>query len=625
MDIRRLRSAAGLAAALLVTTTTAGCFAEPSPLPTIRDFLVAWQNGNYRDAAGQTDGDRTKVADLLGAVPSQLDLASLRLALGRVRENGEDATAQFAVSIDLGDGGKPWSYGSSMRLHRTNGKWKVVWSPSIIHPALGQGQRLAIVTSVPTRQPIVDNKARTLLKKVRVEVFGVTPGRLANAEQTLGRLAKITHLDKDRLIAHVRSAPPQNFLPLVTLQMPDQAADAAQLRPVPGVESKPRFAYVAPAVADEVVGRLGPATAERLQQVGAPYQPGDTIGVSGLQVLEQRKLAGTPTVQVVAQDPSGAGEKILNEVPGTPSQPVATTIDRRTQDAAEAALKGVPYPASLAAIDPSTGAIIAAADNTAVQGRTDARQGGDSSQESSTALNGHYPPGMTFSIVTTRALLQNGQKITSPPCKRGTQTIAGQDFTYSGPAGGKTFSSNFAVSCTTAFAALYRDVVPQDLRASAARFGLGAPWSLPVPSFSGSVPLATSEAERAAEMVGQGRIEVSPLSMALVAGAVLTGTWRPPQLLKDSPQRMQAQPLSGSADSINQLQALMSRSVTSGAAKKAKVSGRPVSGVTATVPYGNGKVVSWFVGYRQDVAFAIAVEGKWSAATLAAAFLRAKR
>ncbi|GAA4607240.1 penicillin-binding transpeptidase domain-containing protein [Actinoallomurus liliacearum] len=624
MGIRRLRSAAGLAAALLVTTASAGCFAEPSPLPTIRDFLVAWQNGNYGTAAKQTDGDRTKVAAVLGAVPSQLDLASLRLALGRVRQNGEDATAQFSVSIDLGDGGQPWSYGSSMRLHRTNGKWKVTWSPSIIHPQLGQGQRLAIVTTTPTRQPIVDNRAKTLLKKVEVEVFGVTPGRLANADQTLGQLSKITHLDKDRVIAHVRSAPPQKFLPLVTLQIPAQAGDAAQLRQVPGVEAKTKPAYVAPAVADEIVGKLGPATAERLQQVGAPYQPGDTVGVSGLQVLEQRRLAGTPTVQVVAQDPSGSNLKPpLYEVRGNQSQPVATTIDRRTQDAAENTLGKVSYPASLAAIDPATGKILAAADNIAAQHKSDAGQSGEPSQPSSAALNGHYPPGMTFSIVTTRALLQNGQKIDSPPCKRGTQTIGGQSFTYNGRVG-RTFNANFAVSCTTAFAALYRDIAPQDLRTSAARFGLGTPWSLPVPSFSGSVPTPSSTAERAAEMVGQGKIEVSPLSMALVAGAVAVGTWRPPQLLQDSPPRMQAQPL-GATDGVTTLQSLMSTSVRSGAAQQAKVSGRPVAGVTATVPYGNGKVVSWFVGYRQDVALAIAVEGKVSAASLAATFLKAKR
>ena len=47
-----------------------------------------------------------------------------------------------------------------------------------------------------------------------------------------------------------------------------------------------------------------------------------------------------------------------------------------------------------------------------------------------------------------------------------------------------------------------------------------------------------------------------------------------------------------------------------------------MSGVTAVVPYGSGKTVSWFVGFRGNIAFALAVEGKVNAAKVAAKFLR---
>jgi hypothetical protein len=120
-------------------------------LPTVRNFLVAWQNGDYSGAAKQTNGDRKAVAAALEALPGQLDLASLRLALGHVHKDGDDATAQFEVRIDLGDNGPPWDYGSEMRLHRSGGQWKVVWSPSIIHPKLGKGERLAV--GRPSRTP----------------------------------------------------------------------------------------------------------------------------------------------------------------------------------------------------------------------------------------------------------------------------------------------------------------------------------------------------------------------------------------------------------------------------------------------------------------------------------------
>jgi cell division protein FtsI/penicillin-binding protein 2 len=599
---------AALTAALLVTTVSSGCFAEPSPLPTIRDFLVAWQNGNYRAAARQTNGDRKAVAAALEAVPGELDLASLHLALGHVHKKGDDATAQFEVRIDLGDNGPPWDYGSEMRLHRKGGGWKVVWSPSIIHPKLRAGQRLAVVTDTPQRAYLLDLRGRSLTKKTKVQIFGVLPGQLAQPSQTLGRLAKITHLDEDRVLGRVRSAPPQEFLPLVTLQLPAQAGDAAQLLQVPGVQARTRYLQIAPAAAADVLGELGPATAERLQQVGAPYQPGDTIGVSGLQVLQQRRLAGTPTVKIAAQDPSGARTQVLYESPGTLSQPVRTTIDRKVQAAAEKALKGLRAPASLAAVDQATGEVRGVA-NHLPHGRNQ-------------AFEGHYPPGMTFSIVTTQALLGYHQKLNAPVQCPPTYTVGDQVFRDSASRG-TTFQSNFARSCPTAFASLYRSLAYQDLRTSAARFGIGVPWTLPLPSFAGSVPAPASDAERAASMVGQGRIEVSPLTMALAAGTVESGTWRPPTLLKDPSPPQPIRPQSLDSDSIGALQQLMRSSVKNGAAHGADLPGVPVSGVTAVVPYGSGKTVSWFVGFRGTVAFALAVEGKAPAAEVAAKFLKA--
>jgi len=75
-----------------------------------------------------------------------------------------------------------------------------VWSPSIIHPKLGKGQRLAVVTETPQRGYVQDSKGRPLTRKTKVEVFGVLPGQLPKPDATLDRLSKITHLDKDRVL-----------------------------------------------------------------------------------------------------------------------------------------------------------------------------------------------------------------------------------------------------------------------------------------------------------------------------------------------------------------------------------------------------------------------------------------
>src|SRR4051794_27038597 len=103
----RRRAVALTACGALVGTMTTGCWAEPSAMPAVRDFLIAWQVGYYEAAAGRTVGtDRKQVEDALTRVRQQLDAASLRLSLGtevegsgvdQIVKKGDEADARFTV------------------------------------------------------------------------------------------------------------------------------------------------------------------------------------------------------------------------------------------------------------------------------------------------------------------------------------------------------------------------------------------------------------------------------------------------------------------------------------------------------------------------------------------------
>jgi cell division protein FtsI/penicillin-binding protein 2 len=500
----------------------------------------------------------------------------------------------------------------------------------VINPRLADGDRLAVITESQPRALVLDAGGNSLLRTVDADMVGVVPEQLRDRDRTLTMLAKKTKLDAERLLGRVGSAPPKNFLPLLTLQLPDHQALDAQLRQIEGLRFQRVQLQIAPRMARELVGTLGPATAERLQQVGAPYQPGDTIGVTGLQLLYQRRMAGIPAVRVVATDVQGRRPPVtLAEWRGTPSESVRTTLDQRVQRSAEQALRRLPVPASLVAINAPSGRILAVANHGSRGGRN-------------LAFEAHYPPGMTFSIVTAQPLLQRGQPLGTPaPCRASTQ-VGDTVVRNRGPARAKSsFQMNFALSCTTAFAALGSQLDNASLMVGANQFGIGGSWGqpdpetgsgghrlVPVPAFSGSFPPPADNTERALAMIGQGKVQMSPLGMALVAGAVDSGTWRPPQLL-DSPaptQQIAPQPLPGS--SVTSLNSLMRQSVQYGTARAARIRGASVRGVTARVTYTSGghrKVVSWFVGYRGDVAFAVAIEAKLSAARVAKLFMTGSR
>src|SRR5688500_15336832 len=108
--VTRRRVISATASVGLVATLTTGCWAEPSALPAVRDFLIAWQVGNYEAVAGRTVGaDREAVEQALGQVRAQLDAASLRLALGvpgqdtvtkAIDKNGDKVDACFSIKID---------------------------------------------------------------------------------------------------------------------------------------------------------------------------------------------------------------------------------------------------------------------------------------------------------------------------------------------------------------------------------------------------------------------------------------------------------------------------------------------------------------------------------------------
>ena len=159
-----------------------------------------------------------------------------------------------------------------------------------------------------------------------------------------------------------------------------------------------------------------------------------------------------------------------------------TTIDPRVQQAATDAVATAPLPTELVAIRASTGAVLAYVSHGPGLAAND-------------ALVGRYPPGSTFKIITSAALIAHGSSTESPaPCPA-SLTIDGETLsTYDGhpdPAV-HTLSDAFARSCDTAFAALGAQLSTASLHTTAAHFGLGVGLHLGRPGFAGMVTRPTT-------------------------------------------------------------------------------------------------------------------------------------
>ncbi len=592
------RRTAAVGSALLLVAALAACTPHPSPEVAVRSFLLAWQGGDHAEAARYTDGEPEEVERALTDMTEQLDLASLRFGLGRISREGEDATAEFSVHADLGIGDPTWDYTGRMPLTWGPDGWKITWSSGVLHPDLGVDERLAVSYETQERGQILDREGEPLVTADRVSAFGVVPAEMEDKEGGVTELAELLEEDPDPLLNRVRSAPPEQFQPLVLMR--NSSVDDSLLsdvRAISGADVQEVEINLTPASAPFVVGEVAGTAEHRVSsRVPGTYQAGDTVGLSGLQNIYQHELAGSATTRVVTLDADGEVTGTLESWEGEQSGGIDTTLDAEVQRAAENALTGLPGNGYLVAVDSAGGEILAAAN---ASGNT-----GDDQ-----AFTGSYKPGGTFGVVAALAALETGAATPDGevPCGPSVE-IGGQTFTN--PSQGSlsfdpSLVRNIAFSCNVGFASLGEAVGAEALAATARELGIGHDWQLAVPASAGEVEVGGDEVETASAMIGEHGVRVSPLGMALVAGAVADGSWHPPQLVRGETAA------GGTALDGAGLQ------VVREGLREAVVQRMP----ELTVGVGEGEVhgqavrteqgetsLHWFVGYQGTVAFAVLAE-----------------
>ncbi|MFJ6833239.1 penicillin-binding transpeptidase domain-containing protein [Streptomyces sp. NPDC091209] len=328
---------------------------------------------------------------------------------------------------------------------------------------------------------------------------------------------------------------------------------------------------------------------------------------------------GSPGIELAIRHATEGGDTTLVTLAEGRAGKVRTTLSANAQAAAEKAVTRFAE-SSVVAVKPSTGEVLAVANHRA--------------DGFNAAFLGKLAPGSTMKIISAATLIDNG--ITTAdgpaPCP---PTATWQSETFHNLTGMKpqenaTLSDSFARSCNTAFVK-YADEVKVDSLTNEAeqRFGLGQNnWKTGIESFDGSVP-ASGGPNTAANMIGQGQVQMSPLNMASVTATAMTGAFRQPFIVPRSLDDRELATAKGlSSGTVAQLRAMMNRTAVSGTAAQVMAGlGGSVGAKTGSAEVdGQAKSNSWFTGYRNDMAAAAMTQegghGGEAAGPIVAAVLR---
>lgn len=600
---------------VMLTAGLSACSgSSSSPQASLSAYLAAWSQQQWSQMSKLVERPPADFVDINKSAWSDLGVRSAKFSPAPVARRGPAATSALTTHLTLAGFGQ-LDLHSTVKMADVSGHWLVEWSPSTISDQLGAGDSFSVTHQWPPRAQILGAGGASLTPTGTFVEVGLVGQRLAADTTALTQGLTNAGFDAASVAAAVAQAQkhPNQFTALDTVPEARYQQLKPQIYPLAGTAflTVQQQSALSPDLSAHVVGHTGAITAEQLKQLGAPYTASSVVGQNGIEQVYEKQLAGTPAINVEVVDKAGNTVATLATKTGTPGQPVQTTIDPKVQAAAESALDGVTQQAAIVVMQASTGNVLASVSR-------------PTTQAFDVALDASVPPGSTFKVVTTTALLQAGLNASSPATCPPSITIDGKPFTNyeHETVANLTLEQAFAMSCNTAFIGLTKDHLnAQPLVAASKLYGIGTTPHFGLSANGGNIAPPASPVDVAADAIGQGGVTVSPLAMAVVAATVDSGALREPRLVSGAPDDSVAPaPLDPTIDGT--LKTLMAQVVTSPAGTAAAAGLPPGTyGKTGTAEFGPGPNPSehaWFIGFRGDLAFAVFVYGGGVGGTVAA-------
>ncbi|MBB5914010.1 hypothetical protein BJY24_002877 [Nocardia transvalensis] len=525
----RVRGAAALAGAvaLVIALGSCGLNDKPnSPEAVVKKFAQLLDERDAKGAAQLTSYPNGAEATLQqifdGLNPGKPDY-QLAQYIGL---DGDSAMFNLKADWNFGPG-KDWSYDLQGSIHKLAIGWRISWDPNVVVPQLDNGRTVKLSRTDAPPPKVNDNAGNTLMAEQVINVVKVDPTKTGDPVGSTNALADA--------IAPVA--------PLITGPSLMQQLGSAQGKPIVAVQLREDdFAILEPRMAaiPGVVMEKQPRLIVTDRRIFSPLT--DAFRKVWQENRDQHAGWG-----VKLFEPDGRQVTQLAGQQGPPGPDIASTLDQRLQRAAEDAVVSVGTPASIVAMQPSTGAVVAAAQNTYA------------TEQGAVAFTGAYPAGGTTELFKQAAAIVK---------KKAPQ-----------------------------------DVSVQDAAEAAAMLGVGIGFKVPgLDQTTGRLPIGG----RGVEQVRQGSndpILASPFGMAVAASTIARGSVAPPMIEIGRPATTEAE-LSALPDPVVQQLRRMLTDDAAGGPELAAL--RRYAGVTAYAA--TAGTSGWLLANMGDLAFAIHID-----------------
>jgi penicillin-binding protein 2 len=429
---------------------------------------------------------------------------------------------------------------------------------------LADENRINIRLIPPARGRIFDREGRIVAENVPSYRITMVREEAGDIEAVIDRLARIVELEPDEVeralkdLDRLRGDTPVTIAERVSWE--EISRVAVNTPALPGVTPEVGLSrhYPMRNAYAHLVGYVGPVSDRDLEKIDAPDAllliPRFQIGKIGLEAENEDLLRGEAGTKRVEVNAAGRVMRELERQEGTSGADVQITVDSALQTYAHARLSG--ESAAAVVIDCETGDILASASapsfdpNLFVRGISvtdyNALLNNEYRPLPNKAVQGIYPPGSTFKMITALAAMEDGQlDLNETVFCPGHMEISDRRFHCwkRGGHGNVDFNTSLRDSCDVYYYEMALRVGIEKISAMAERLGLGIRYDLPLTSVAaGLAPTRDWKiinrgsqwviGDSVNASIGQGYVLASPLQLAVMTARIATGRAILPNLVK---------------------------------------------------------------------------------------------
>lgn len=417
---------------------------------------------------------------------------------------------------------------------------------------LADNNRISVKLIAPVRGNVMARGGELLAyneQNFRVQIIPEQTDDLQGSLETLSQILPLRPREIDAVMTRAKQQ--ARFLPIEiidNLSWEQVAAIEVNMPDLPGISidvGQRRFYPDGPASA-HVVGYVG--SVSKADQTGDPVLnlPGFRIGKTGLERTFENDLRGTSGLSRVEVNVRGRTVRELERQPGEEGADLTLTLDVGLQKQVQEVLSRE-RSASAVVMDVHTGAVYALVSSPTFdanlfttgisQTMWDKLMYDDARPLTNKAVNGQYPPGSTFKMMTALAGLESGDITPSTRvyCP-GHYELGNHRFHCwkRGGHGSVDLKEALAQSCDTYFYQVSREIGIDKIAAIARRFGLGELSGIEMrEERKGVVPDTKWKqkelksrwqvGETLVASIGQGYLLATPLQLAMMTSRLVNG------------------------------------------------------------------------------------------------------